>query len=79
MEQGLYLMAVGMGTVFAFLTLMVMVMNVAAKLFEHFGTEPEAAAPQAATPAAVGDDERDIAVVLAAVEAWRRRNASGGQ
>ncbi len=76
MEQGVHLMAVGMGAVFAFLALMVLVMNLAARLFRHL---PQDAPPVTASPGTPDDDEREIAVVLAAVEAWRRRGASGGQ
>ena len=78
MEQGLYLMAVGMGTVFAFLALLVLVMNVSGRLFERFGGPVEVEGPATGS---VDDSEahhREIAVVLAAVEAWRRQQSSGG-
>lgn len=78
MEQGLYLMAVGMGTVFAFLTLLVVVMNVSGRLFERFGGPVQVEGPTTGTADDTEAQHREIAVVLAAVEAWRRQQSSGG-
>ena len=65
-------MAVGMTTVFAFLGILVISMLVLARVAERFPPveppEPEA------QPAAANDAE--IAVVLAAIEAWRQANAA---
>ena len=73
--EGVNVMVVGMTTVFSFLALLVIVLEVSARIFQR-GTDAEA---QPATAAMIpggaspvrGSEE--IAVVLAAVEAHRRR------
>jgi sodium pump decarboxylase gamma subunit len=74
MEEGARLMAVGMFTVFAFLTLLVGVMKVSAAFFEANAhrfpeDEPAAAGPQR-TNNTKSDDE--IAVAIALASATRR-------
>ena len=71
-KQGLVLMVIGMATVFAFLVLMVWIMNGTAAFFRKFAhlfPEPQAAAPKKAAPAA--DPVAEIAVALAAIKAKR--------
>jgi sodium pump decarboxylase gamma subunit len=73
--EGVELTAVGMTTVFAFLGLLVGLMQGSAALFEAFGhlfpvPAPTEAAPGASGGAAGGEE---IAIVLAAVEAHRRQ------
>ena len=73
LSEGLLLMAVGMVTVFAFLSLLVGLMVVSARFFAAYGdrlSDPEPAPTRAAAPAGPGDEA--IAVVLAAIEAHRR-------
>ncbi|MBN2071097.1 MAG: OadG family protein [Candidatus Krumholzibacteriota bacterium] len=52
LTEGLGLMAAGMGMVFAFLLLMVLVMNVSARIFRHFSVMP------ADLPSDSGNEER---------------------
>ena len=68
--KGLHLMVVGMTTVFAFLGLLVVTMQVMARVLSRF--EPPEAPP--APRKENVEDEVEIAVILAAVEAYR----SGG-
>lgn len=68
MEQGFVLLVIGMATVFSFLILMVLAMNLAAsffKKFAHLFPEETAAAPASADPSAM------IAAALAAIRAKR--------
>ena len=64
LNQGIMLMLVGMGTVFVFLTILVIAMTIMSALAPQ--TPPAAAAPVAASEA----DE--VAAVAAAVEHHRR-------
>ncbi|MEZ4319980.1 MAG: OadG family transporter subunit [Myxococcota bacterium] len=76
MIEGFWLMGVGMTVVFGFLTLMVATMNASAAFFERYGHHFESPAPArpAPTPArAAAAPPPEIAVVLAALEAHRRR------
>ncbi|MDD3275705.1 MAG: OadG family protein [Kiritimatiellales bacterium] len=68
MEEGLVLMVVGMGTVFAFLVLLVVAMQLSAKFFTKFAYLFPEAAPKNSKPAAVADFS-EIAVAIAAVKA----------
>ena len=73
--EGVNLMVVGMTTVFSFLALLVIVLEVSARTFQR-GTAAEAQPATAAmTPRGVSPvrGSEEIAVVLAAVEAHRRR------
>ena len=72
--EGVNLMAVGMMTVFSFLTLLVIVLQISARVFQSFGhrwPDPAIATTRSAqTPKTLGDV--DVAVALAAIEAHRR-------
>ena len=69
--EGLRLMAVGMFTVFAFLTLLVGLMNSSALFFEKFADRfPEEPNNEPAKARAANDDE--IALVLALAQAARQ-------
>jgi len=71
LAEGLQLLLVGMATVFAFLTLLVGLMEGSARFFEAYGdrlSQPEAAQPSGGA----SDSHEEIAVVLAAIEAHRR-------
>ena len=64
-DQGFTLMLVGMGTVFVFLTALVIAMTLMSRLVRRF--QP------AASPADATDDE--VAVIGAAIAAHRRRTS----
>jgi sodium pump decarboxylase gamma subunit len=71
MEEGLRLMAVGMFTVFAFLTLLVGMMKGSAVFFERFADSfPEEAV--GASAAAQSGNDGEVALALAIAEAYRR-------
>ena len=78
-SEGVLLMAVGMATVFAFLGLLVGLMQGSAAFFAAFGdrfTEPEPGpAGLGAAAAGAGGNDDEIAIVLAAIEAHRRGGA----
>lgn len=61
LEQGLILMVLGMGVVFAFLSLLVIIMNLSAKIILRFFPEKEEPVPQQA------DASAEIAAAIAAV------------
>lgn len=67
LAAGFELMVIGMGTVFAFLGLLVALMHVSARVIAALEPAP------AARPIEPPDDEAEIAVVLAAVAAARQR------
>ncbi|MDX9980394.1 MAG: OadG family protein [Lentisphaeria bacterium] len=78
LKNGLMLMVIGMGTVFAFLTVMVLCIQASAKVaarFAHLIPEPEKKKPKAKKPAApaapAGDDGALVAVLTAAVAKYR--------
>ncbi len=68
LNQGLWLMLVGMGTVFAFLTLLVGCMHAASAAFASFPDDPTPGRPE---PATADDELLLIAVALAAAEKER--------
>ena len=74
--EGVNLMAVGMTTVFSFLALLVIVLEISARVFQSLGHRwPDPAVAQTHTnpmPSARGDIE--VAVALAVIEAHRRRH-----
>ena len=75
-SEGLNLMAVGMGVVFAFLILMVFVMGLSARLCQWIlRNEPDEEPVTVGTAAGSRprNDERDIAAVLAAVQSYLRK------
>ncbi|MBX2797023.1 MAG: OadG family protein [Myxococcales bacterium] len=67
LQEGVRLMIVGMTTVFAFLGVLVVAMHANRAVAGMLGTEP----PPEPVPPAVGDDDAEIAVVLAAIAAQR--------
>lgn len=73
-SEGLSLMVTGMGVVFAFLTLLVLCMNLAASFFEKFSDlfvdDPlPAAKPKTAATGQSNDELAEIAAAIAAVKA----------
>lgn len=72
MLEGFRLMAVGMFTVFAFLTLLVGLMKGSAAFFEKFADRfPEEASGGESVAARSGNDG-EVALALAVAEAYRR-------
>ena len=73
--EGVNLMAVGMTAVFSFLTLLVVMLQLSARVFRSFGHRwPDPVTAVASTPArATARRDSEVAVVLAAVEDYRRR------
>jgi len=69
--DGLFVMAIGMGVVFIFLSVMIVVMNITAKviaLLNKYFPEQEPESEKTATSVLEQNDE--IAVVIAAVRAF---------
>jgi sodium pump decarboxylase gamma subunit len=70
LSQGVLLMFAGMGTVYVFLTLMVLVMQATGKFFKANEARFRDAVPAAAPRKAAGNDEGElVAAVIAAVAA----------
>ena len=65
------LTAVGMTTVFGFLGLLVCLMHLSARLVERFPGPPEARLEVSGAPETLGQEEAQIAAVLAIVAAQR--------
>lgn len=74
MQEGLSLMAFGMGFVFVFLTLLVIATTLMSKVVRRFAPVPvpETTSRQAAPPARADDDV--MAVIGAAVHRYRQRH-----
>lgn len=73
-QEGLSLMAFGMGFVFVFLTLLVIATTLMSRLVMRFAPAPAKTAPPHPTaPPARADDEL-MAVIGAAVHRYRRRH-----
>lgn len=74
--DGLYLMLLGMGIVFAFLTLLVGAMRLMSRLAFGLAGEPVAEAPLEVSPANATPgvyDEEIVAVISAALQRYRSR------
>ncbi len=71
--EGLRLMAIGMGIVFAFLLLLVGVMRVMSAVAMRLAPDPGLAVAARIPGAAERDDSELIAVITAAVDRYRRR------
>ena len=72
--EGINLMVVGMTTVFSFLALLVIVLQVSARFFERFGDRwPDAALATESPDSTPSTQSEEIAVVLAAITAYRGR------
>lgn len=73
MSSGVELMFVGMGIVFLFLTMLVVVINMMSSLVQRFF--PEAQATTVNVPgASIGADKRTIAAITAAVHQYRSKH-----
>lgn len=66
LKEGCYVMAIGMGFVFFFLTLMIIVMNLSEKLLNILGKYfPEEVIEEKTTKKKNNDDESEIALAIA--------------
>lgn len=70
-NEGLTLMLAGMGTVFVFLTLLVVAMTLMSGLVGRFGVTAHGAPPRGGATPAGGDDE--VAAIAAAIRKHRRQ------
>ncbi len=71
-QQGITLMLAGMGTVLLFLSIMVVVMNGTAWFFKKYAhLFPEEKHEESHLKSLTPDDSEEIAVMMAAVEAFR--------
>lgn len=73
MLDGVNLLLLGMGTVFVFLAILVVAMNLMSRLALRLAPEPQAVLPTATIPRAQeeGGDEEVIAVISAAISRYR--------
>lgn len=77
-QQGVEIMLFGMGTVIAFLTLLVIAMGLMSRLLAHFyPASDQPASSAAAPPAAAGQLEADELLVVITAAVHRHRQQSG--
>ncbi|EJF06757.1 sodium pump decarboxylase gamma subunit family protein [Thiovulum sp. ES] len=69
-SEGLKFMTLGMGTVFVFLILMIIVLNLQAYLIGKFFPEKEK--PKANTQSSNGLDKQKVAAIVGAVSAYKK-------
>lgn len=75
LNEGLALMALGMGFVFVFLTVLVIVTTLMSKVIGRFFPEPAAPLPATGRQSPAGRQDEDLmAVITAAVHRYRRRH-----
>ena len=75
MQQGVDLMLFGMGTVFMFLTVLVIATTIMSSVISRFFPEPEVAvAPQPTMAPAGVNDPKLLAIIKAAVDQHRAKN-----
>lgn len=74
MQQGVDLMLFGMGTVFVFLTVLVIATTIMSSVVQRFFPEPEPVlpAPKPAAPTGVTDPKL-LAIIKAAIEQHRKK------
>lgn len=74
MQQGLDLTLFGMGTVFVFLTVLVIATAIMSSIVQRFFPEPEPPIASAAGPASTGvTDPKLLAIIKAAIEQHRKK------
>jgi oxaloacetate decarboxylase gamma subunit len=80
LNNGLLLLVIGMGTVFAFLSIMVLAIEISSRVcsrFAHLIPEKAPAKPKRPRPQTSADDDGDLlAVIAAAVTRYRQDNQS---
>ena len=70
-NQGLNLMAFGMGTVFVFLTLLVIATSIMSTIISKYFPEPPAEAKPSPALTKQGDDKQVISAIMAAIKLHR--------
>jgi len=75
MIEGVNLMFLGMGSVFLFLSILVLALGAVARLSNRFAQDDggDVSRPPAATPRAATESEEIIAVISAAISRYRQR------
>ncbi|MCW8906874.1 MAG: OadG family protein [Sedimenticola sp.] len=75
MIEGVNLMLLGMGSVFLFLSILVLALSGVARLSNRFATDDDrdSSRPPTATPRAATESEEIIAVITAAISRYRQR------
>lgn len=77
MQQGIELMIYGMGTVFVFLAVLIVVTTTMSKIVQRFfpdAPEPVLTTTPRSAPVAAENDEQLLAVITAAVHKYRSRH-----
>jgi len=69
--EGFKFMGLGMGTVFLFLIVMILSMNIMSKVLHKFFPEPEVSAVASSTTTAPQDNKKVIAAITAAIKHHR--------
>ena len=69
--EGLKFMVLGMGTVFAFLTIMIIVVNIMSYVVNKFFPEPKAS-DETSSPANKTDNKKVVAAITAAITHHRQ-------
>jgi oxaloacetate decarboxylase (Na+ extruding) subunit gamma len=69
--EGIKFMFLGMGTVFAFLIIMILVMNAMSSIVHRFFPEPQASADVTKTEAPKQDNKKIVAAITAAIKYHR--------
>ncbi len=74
MQQGIDLMLFGMGTVFVFLTVLVIATTIMSSVVQRYFPEPEPVLPSSKTTASTGvNDPKLLAIIKAAIEQHRKK------
>ncbi|MCH9698362.1 MAG: OadG family protein [Gammaproteobacteria bacterium] len=74
LSTGLQLLVVGMGVVFAFLVLLVIIIKQVTKLIERYAPEPAPIAPAIKHPVSVNHDSEVTAAIGAAIHQHRKNH-----
>lgn len=74
LSTGLQLLVVGMGVVFAFLVLLVIIIKQVTKLIERYAPEPVPVAPVIKHPVSVKQDTEVTAAISAALHQHRKKH-----
>jgi len=71
--EGIKFMFLGMGTVFAFLVIMIVCMNIMSSTIHKYFPEPQASADTPTTAGAQKDNKKIVAAITAAIAHHRRQ------
>ena len=73
LEDGAIITVIGMGMVFAFLTILVFAMQLMAIVMRYLNKKFPAAVPEIAAPRRQGNDDSAVALAIAAVMAYQNK------